>query len=74
MCSKFLLHTYRLVGLCPTLVTSVSGHYHSGFDFRDPGDNSTHSHQFPHRVSLYFPDHARLVTAWALKIQLTKRK
>lgn len=74
MCSCSLLHTYRLVGLCPTLVTSVSGHYHSGFDFRHTSDNSTHSHQFPQRVSPYFPDHTRLVTAWAFKVQLTKGK
>lgn len=70
--TECFLITYRLVGLCPTLVASVSCHHHPGLDFRHTSDDATYGYQFSYGVRPHLPDHTRLIAAGTLEIQLTK--
>ena len=49
-----MVHTNRLVGLRPTLVTCVGGHCHHRFDLCCPGNDPSYSNQLPNAVRLYF--------------------
>lgn len=73
LCNKMPI-AYRLVCLCATLVTGVSGNCHHGLDLSGTGHDAPNCHQLANAVCTDITDHFGFGSARWFEVELTERE